>query len=306
MLKRLLYSVFSIFIITVVSFTLNELSPKDYTIYFGGTSPNVVSKEAIKNIEKRYDLDKPLYERYMLWLKRFVNLDFGKSMITNRDVKDEFFTRFIPSFIIAISSISIAIMLSVLLAYFSVLNSIVDQIIKIISAVFISVPLFLIFILLLIFVTPNFPYVPIVWTGEFGNFLIPVIVISLFNAFFISRIIRNKLYEIIHTEYFIAALSRGLSFSTAVIKHGIINSLSLLISVTGIRLIGLLSGLVLVESIFSIPGIGSYVFESITNRDLPVIQFYIVFIGLSVTTINLAVDLLTRFFNPKISDQRLT
>ena len=303
MIKRFIFSVVSLFIVLIISFLLNESSPKDYSVFFGGTSINILTKEAIKNIDKRYNLDKDIYQRFSIWFMNFISGNFGKSMVTNREIKIEFTVRFFPTFIIAVFSIFLSIIISIFLSILSVISKKIDFIIRIFSNILISIPIFIIFLLILIFVSPLIPSLPIIWDDNFENYILPISIMSIYNATFISRILRNKLLEVIHKEYFVAALSRGNSFFQALIKHAFINCITTLISISGIRFIGLLSGLIIIESIFSIPGIGSYIYEAILNRDLPVIQFYIAFIGIFVIIINLLVDVVVYFLNPKNSEE---
>ena len=115
MIKRFIFSLVSLFIVLIFSFLLNESSPKDYSVFFGGTNLNILTKEAVKNIDKRYNLDKNIYQRFSIWFLNFISGNFGKSMVTNREIKSEFTIRFFPTFIIALISIFLSLIINIFL-----------------------------------------------------------------------------------------------------------------------------------------------------------------------------------------------
>jgi ABC-type dipeptide/oligopeptide/nickel transport system permease component len=306
MLKRLFISVLSLWFITIISFTAIELSPKDISLYIGGTDISILSANAIEKINHELDFDKPAYIRYIKWLKKAVTLDFGNSMVTNKNIMNEFKQRFVPTFIIAAVSIFLAFIFSVVMGIASVSNKAIDTIIRITTTILMSLPIFLVALIILITLVFRFKFIPVFWENSIYNYILPIALVSFYNGIYLSRILRNKLFDIIHSEYFLAALGKGYTFIEAVYKHALKNSLVTLITILGLRLINLLGGLVLVESIFSIPGLGSFILESISSRDYPVIQCYILFIGCFVIIVNLALEVIIRMINPRLSKESIT
>jgi ABC-type dipeptide/oligopeptide/nickel transport system permease component len=306
MLKRLIISVISLWFITIISFIAIELSPKDLSLYTGGTDINTLSPAAIERIKQNLGFDKPYYIRYWDWLKMSVSLDFGNSLITNKNIGAEFKKRFAPTCIIALGSIFLAFFISALLGIFSIMNKTIDGILRLLTTLFMSIPVFLLALLMFIPLVIHFKFIPVFWENNFYNYLLPVGLIGFYNGLYLSRILRNKLFDIIHSEYFLAALAKGYSFPKAVYKHALKNALTTIITLLSLRLVNLLGGLVLIESIFSIPGLGSFILESITNRDYPVIQCYILFIGCMIVIINLFLDLVIRIINPRLLKETIS
>jgi ABC-type dipeptide/oligopeptide/nickel transport system permease component len=306
MLKRLIISVLSLWFITIISFIAIELSPKDLSLYIGGTDINMLTPAAVEKINQNLDFDKPAYVRYFKWLKKATSLDFGNSMVTNKNISNEFKNRFVPTAIIAVSSIFLAFIFSVIFGIAAVSNNIIDNILRLLTTVLMSLPIFLVSLIILITLVFRFAFIPIFWENSIFNYILPVTIIAFYNGLYLSRVLRNKLFDIIHSEYFIAALGKGYTFIEAVFKHALKNSMITILTMLSMRLVNLLGGLVLVESIFSIPGLGSFILESISSRDYPVIQCYILFIGCFIIIVNLALDLIIRIINPRLAKESLT
>ena len=181
----------------------------------------------------------------------------------------------------------------------------VDHAVRITASLFHSVPAFLVGLFALYLFSFKLELLPLYGVSGGSGLILPVLTLGGIMGLSLARVLRNALLETVHEEHFLAALGKGLSYPQAVLRHGLRNVLSLMVTYLAMRFAGLLGGLVLIETMFSLPGMGSYILEAISSRDLPVIQAYILFIGTVVLACNLSADLLVRWLDPRVAKERL-
>jgi ABC-type dipeptide/oligopeptide/nickel transport system permease component len=227
--------------------------------------------------------------------------DLGVSLKTNRPIIREFQVRIPVTVTIAAGSLICALVIGLAFGLASVLfeGRIADHLVRLASVACHSVPVFIIGLILLYLFSFKLAWFPLFGLGSGEGLVLPICTLGLTMGFSISRLIRNSLLEAIHKEYFLAAIAKGLSYPQAISRHALKNAAPLLATYLALRFASLLGGTVLVESVFALPGMGSYVFEAISSRDYPVIQAYIVVLGVAVVLVNLAADLLVRAIAPR-------
>ncbi|MCE5250524.1 ABC transporter permease [bacterium] len=307
MLFRLLTSFFSIGILTVVSFLAIELAPGDPAELILGNVSTTVPRETVDHIRAFYHFNRPPLIRYLEWVGDVFRGDWGYSLKSGRKVTAELLDRLPTTLKLSFGSIVLAVITGVIVGTLSVFheNKPLDHVIRCITVFVLSLPSFLIGLLLLYVFSFRVNWTPLYGSGNIGGLILPVLALGIAQGLYYARLLRNSLIESIHREYFLAALAKGLHYRKAVIHHALRNAITPLVSVIGLRFAGLLGGVVIIETIFSLPGIGSYIFEAIASRDYTVIQGYVVCVGTAVVTMNLLADLALRLIDPRTTKSRI-
>lgn len=299
MKDRILTSLLTLWLVSLVSFFAVELAPGDPAEMILGNVSRDIAPEALAGIRSFYRFDRPVLERYRRWAGAALRGNLGVSLKTNRPVTEELRTRIPVSAVIAVGSLILAVGLGLGLGTLSVLREggLIDHAVRLLSAVFQSVPVFIIGLLFLYLFAFRAKLFPLFGPGNGEGFILPVAAVGTALGLSLARMIRNSLLETVHGEPFLAALGKGLSYRKAVVRHGLRNSLTGVVTWLGMRFAVLLGGVVLVETLFALPGMGSYIFEAVSSRDYPVIQAYILFLGTAVITVNLGADWLVRLID---------
>jgi len=301
MVPRILSSLITLVIVCVVSFAAIELAPGEPEELLLGAQARDMPPETIERIAGMYRFDRPSHERFFAWTASVLSGDLGVSLKSNRPVLEEFLVRIPVSFTIAAGAIALGAVLGLLLGILSVLyeKGPVDQAIRITSVICSSFPVFLVGLLFLYIFSYRLGWFPLYGTGKGSGFVLPIFTLGGMLGISLSRIVRNSLLGAIHAEYFLTALGKGLTYNRAVVMHALRNAMTPSITFLSLRFAGLLGGIVLIESVFSLPGMGSYIFEAIFSRDYPVIQGYILFFGGVVVVVNLGADIIARYIDPR-------
>lgn len=307
MLQRLTSSVLTLVIVSIVSFAALELAPGDATELLLGGASREMSSEALARIRSASHLDRPAWERYLSWAGSAATGNLGVSLKTNRPVSAEFRTRIPVSAAIASGALLLAALAGLLLGVASVLHEgrAMDHIVRGAAVALHSVPAFLVGLVLIYLCSFRLGWLPLYGVGGGRGLVLPVLTLGGVMGFSLARIVRNALLEAIHQEYFLAALGKGMSYGRALVRHGLRNSLTPVVTYLAMRFAGMLGGIVLVETLFSLPGMGSYILEAVFSRDYPVIQGYMLFFGTVVLAANLTADLLVRLIDPRAARSRM-
>ncbi|GMA32502.1 ABC transporter permease [Litorihabitans aurantiacus] len=328
--RRLITSIVLMLGVTLVVFTLTTLVPGDpLTAALGeGASQNPATVAAYT---ERFGLDRPLPERYLLYLSALFQGDLGTSIRTTRPVAEEL-SRALPAtaeiaLCAIVLSVAVAVVLGTLAAYRR--DRATDQVVRVVSLVGLSVPTFWMAILVyqLFFLRLGWapgsgrlspalnppPRITGLFTIDFvldgdpvgffdaaAHLVLPVLVLSLFTIGVLTRFVRTSVLEVLSSDYVRAARAKGLS-EPRVITSYLLRGASLpILTMTGIAFGGLLSGTVLVEAIFAWPGLGTYAYQAAINLDLPAVMGVGLAVGLVYLLINLVVDLLYGILDPRV------
>ena len=305
--QRLTSSLLTLLLVSVVSFGALELAPGDATELMLGGASREMSSEALARIRSASRLDKPAWERYLSWLRSVATGNLGVSLKTNRPVSAEFRTRIPVSAAIAGGALILATLSGLLLGVACVLHEgkAVDHLVRGAAVAFHSVPAFIVGLLLIYYCSFRLGWLPLYGVGGGRGLVLPVLTLGAVMGFSLARIVRNALLEAIHEEYFLAALGKGMSYGRAIVRHGLRNALTPVVTDLDMRFAGMLGGIVLIESLFSLPGMGSYILEAVFSRDYPVIQGYMLFFCTVVLAANLSADLLVRLIDPRAARSRI-
>lgn len=297
-LKRLLQAIPTLWIIASLTFILMHCTP-------GGPfdQEKAINSEVKKLIESHYNIDKPIHEQYIIFIKNRILLDFGPSYkYVGWDVDEIILDTFPISLELGFYALLIALSTGVPLGILTALNhgKSTEIFFMGLSLVGICLPAFVLGpILLMIFSTELGWLNPYGW-NTFGDRLLPSLTLGLFYAAFIARLTRSSTLDVLNEPYIKTARAKGLSTFRIIIIHSLRSALSPVISYLGPAIAGMISGSFVVETLFSIPGLGSFFVNSAFNRDYTMIMGTVLFYAALIIVLNLIVDLIQIWINPRL------
>ena len=302
--RRLLHSVWVLAAIIIVSFLVIRLIPGDPVVQMLGLQ---ATPENIAAVNKDLGLDLPMGQQIVSFVERAFQGDLGSSIIKRAPVNDIVFDRLLPSVYLLLYATVLALIVSVPLGALSAIyrNRVPDQIARLTSMVTFAMPQFWLGLMLILLFAIQLDVLPSGGYGEgFGGILLhltlPALTIGLYLAPQLMRTLRSSLIEAIDSDYVEAARSRGFRESRVVGKLAMRNALVPLISVLSINIGFLISGTVIVEVVFQVPGLGALLVQSVLNRDYPVIQGLILVFGAMVILVNILADAAYAVVDPRV------
>lgn len=297
-LKRTALAVLTVWVVITVTFFVMRAVP-------GGPflGEKALSAEAVAALEKKYGLDKPLLSQYGTYLKDIVTkLDFGPSLKQRgRSVAQIIGEGLRVSAGLGLTAALIATVTGLALGTLAALrrNKLADKLIMVITTGFVSMPSFIIGTLLLLLFAVRWMLVPANGTVA-GGLILPVITLALYPAAYITRLTRSSMLEVLGQDYIRTARAKGLSGFQLVTVHALKNALLPVITYLGPMIAGIVTGSLVVEQIFAVPGIGRSFVSSITNRDYPMIMGTTIVLSVLIVGMNLLSDLLYKAADPRI------
>lgn len=298
-LKRLLQTVLVLFGITVVTFILINVVPGDPVAMM---LEKRGSPELIEQVRTEMGLNDPYVVQYLRFLKGAVKLDFGRSYFTNELVTDAIFYAFKITLQLALLSFVFAVVLGVGLGLLAAINQgkVLDSALMTLAVAGVSAPSFWIAMLLQILVGVKLGLLPVAGFDGPIYFVLPAIALGTRYAGSIARITRTSMIDVIRQDYIRTARAKGVKENLVMLKHALKNAMIPIITLIGTELGNMLTGSMLIEKVFSIPGIGKLAVDSMSNRDLPLLQGVVVYIAFVFVVVNLLVDLSYAFIDPRI------
>ncbi|MEW6261759.1 MAG: ABC transporter permease [Thermodesulfobacteriota bacterium] len=303
-LRRLLQFIPTIVGVTLILFLLLNVLPGNAALMAGGEQDLSVDVRYIELMRQDWGLDKPLHIRYLSYLAGVVTGDLGKSFLRREPVTHLLGPRIWPTVKLALVAMSIAVCLGVPLGFYSALRQgtwyDTTSMVGAVSGV--SVPQFWLGLLLMYFVSVKLRLLPSQGYGDgaFSNILLPGFTLGVGYMALLARTTRAAVVEILNADYVRTARAKGLPDLLVNRKHVFRNAMILLLTTAGLQFGGLMGTTVIVEKLFSWPGVGSLLLDSIFQRDIPVTQGCILFLILVFLLVNLTVDLLYAVIDPRI------
>lgn len=297
--KRLGRLLLTVLLISTIVFFVIRVIPGDPAMVIAGMD---ASPEDIAAIRAKLGTDKSLPAQYLDWLSDIARFDFGTTMISGEKVSTLILQRFPLTMLLAIMGITIGIVIAVPLGVISAVKrwSAWDYFGLVFSQVFMAVPSFWLGIILLLAFAVAIPIFPLFGADGLANFILPALSLGLARAAVILRLARASMVEELSKEYVITARAKGLPERMVKYKHALKNALLPIITVTGIELGYMLGGAIIIEQVFSLPGLGRLFLYGIYQRDFPLIQGGVVFVAIIFSLINFAADILYSVVNPRI------
>ncbi|MDO4321695.1 MAG: ABC transporter permease [Lachnospiraceae bacterium] len=307
-LKRLLAVIPSLFVVSVVIFMIIHLTPGDPAIIMLGDQADPAAIEALRS---SLGLNDPLPVQYFNWLIGIFHGDLGQSLYSSESMAVILKNHLAPTFALTVYALIIAVTIAVPLGILASKSrgSICDRIISIFSMVGISLPSFLLGLLLMILLAVKLKWLPVagyktIAENGFGPFLryltMPAIALGCMEAGLIIRMTRSSMLEVLNSDYIRMAKAKGEKNRAIILKHALKNALIPIITSIGQTFMGLLSGATVVETIFNIPGMGKLIITAVSQRDYEVVQAVVLFVSVLNIFICLLIDLLYGVIDPRV------
>ncbi len=297
-IKRLILIIPILLGVSLLSFFIIHLIPGDPARIIAGQG---ATSDDIALIREEFGLDKPLAEQYFVFI---VGIFSGKlkSISSQQSVISEITPRFWNTIQLATFSIIIASIFGILLGVVAAThkNTIIDNLSMGFSLIGVSMPIFWLGLLLIMFFSVTLNWLPAGGKDSFISFILPGITLSLPTAAIIARMTRASMLEIVNQDFIRTAISNGIPRKTVIYKYALKNALIPVVTVVGLQFGYMLGGAVLTESVFGWPGLGRLVVQSIFTRDYPLVQSGILLIAITFVFVNLAVDLLYAAIDPRL------
>ncbi len=298
--KRLLTAIPTLLIIITIAFFMMRVAP-------GGPfdAERHLPPEIEANILKAYDLDKPLYEQYFIYLGNLLQFDFGPSYKFRDFTVTELILTGLPASIkIGGISILLAALIGISLGTLSALyqNQKTDYAIMGVAMTGIAIPNFVVAPILSLVFGVYLAWLPVAGWGDGAarNLVLPVISLALPQIAYIARLTRGSMVEVLHSNYIRTARAKGLRERLVVIRHAIKGALLPVVSYLGPAAAAVTTGSVVIESIYDIPGVGRYFVNAALNRDYPLVMGVVIFYATLIIVMNLIVDVIYSFLDPKL------
>ena len=297
-IKRVLIGFVTLFVLASVTFFLMKATPG---------SPFSLAKyktpEALAAAEAKYNLDKPLVEQYVIYLKGVAQGNLEESMInTGRSVSYYIKTGFPVTARLGLIAFVLALVGGIALGTGAALSrhKWVNNLCMFVATIGVSVPSFLIAMIMLIVFGVQLHILPFIGLNSPLNYIMPALSLAFYPIAMIARLTRSSMLEVMNQDYIILARSKGTPYKKVVIKHALKNAMLPVVTYAGPMFAFMLTGSFVIESVFSIPGIGSAFVSCITTRDYPIIMGLTIFLGFLVITFNLITDILSAIIDPRI------
>jgi peptide/nickel transport system permease protein len=305
--RRLLVALPSLLIASLIVFTLPRLIPGDVVALM--LAEKAYARD-LQELRTKLGLDRPLHVQYFEWLGRAVRGDLGESLWTRRPVAEELTRRLPVTVALGLLAILFAILIGLPIGVLSATrqDTLRDYAARSLAVIGLSVPGFWLATLVVILPALWWGWRPIATFVEFGEsplahvrqLLLPAFILGIAAAAALMRLTRGMLLEVLRQDYVRTGWAKGLRERVVVLKHGLRNAVIPVVTVLGIQLAQVLGGTVIIESIFGLPGMGRFLFEAITQRDYPVIQGINLVVVSVIVLVNLLVDALYAFLDPRI------
>jgi oligopeptide transport system permease protein len=300
-IRRLLITIPTILVVITLTWGLVKLAPGNFY-----SSEKAIAKPIREKIKERYGWDKPWYVQYgkVMW-PIIRHLDFGNSLRYQGQSVTSIIARSVPvSAAIGLLAFLLALIVGITFGSVAALkqNSKLDYASMALAMLGISIPNFVLGpLLVLLFSMTLYWLPPARWNGVFsGNIILPVLTLSPIYMAYIARLTRAGMLEVLRSDYIRTARAKGLSERDVIIRHGLRAGLMPVVSFTGPALAFLLTGTVVVERIFALPGLGNYFIQASLNRDEPLIIGIVAFIAITLLLMNLLVDIAYAYLDPRI------
>ena len=308
--NRLVQCILTLFIVSVLCFALTKAAPGDPVLTY--VEPNM-SEEYIQNLRESLGLTKPLYEQYFLWLGRIFHGNFGNSLMNNRPVLTQMLERLPATVILMGTSMLLGFLIAIVLGLYSGKNKngILDKITSLFCYVGISIPTFWFGIMLIYLFSVHLHILPSIGMHSDGDrsfgdlvlhMVMPCAVLTFANASQYIRYLRSSTITEMSSDYVMVQKAYGMKESGILFRHVLKNAMLPVVTMMALQVSSMLSGAVLTESVFGVPGIGRLAVNAIETRDMPLLQGTVIFTTILIIAGNLVADLLYNVLDPRIRE----
>ena len=286
-------------IATIVFVMLRVALPGDPAVILAGDR---ASPELIEQIRENLGLDRPVAEQYVIFLAHAAQGDLGRSVKFREPVLGVIAKAFPFTLTLTFLSVGVGSALGILIGIITAVKrgTWVDNISIVLVVFFYSIPTFWLGLMLILIFAVGLRWLPVQGTGTWQHFVMPTITLGIGQAALIARLTRSSMIEVLSAHYVQTARAKGLRERWVIYRHALKNTLIPVVTVIGLSIGGLLGGAVITESIFGLPGVGRLAIEAIHNRDYPMIQGTVLLVASSFVFVNLIVDVIYVYIDPRI------
>ena len=298
-IRRLLQTIPLLIAISFAAFIMMHLVPGDPVRNMMGIE---ASKEAVEAERERLGLNDPLLVQYGRFLGGVLQGDLGTSIFTKQSVTEEILKKYPATIKLALGGTIFASVVGILAGIVSAVkrNKLTDNIIMVLSLISVSTPSFFLALVLMLFFSLQLGWLPSMGLRTPLQYVLPIITLGMQSVGTIARTTRSSMLEVLGQDYIRTSRSRGIPERVIIYSHAFKNAIIPVLTIVGLRFGGLLAGSMLVETVFSIPGIGRYLVDAVLERDYPVVQSTVLVLACTFVLVNLIVDLLYAVADPKI------
>ena len=298
-LKRIVMIIPVVLAVSFIVFFIMDFVPSDPAVTVLGDG---ATEQQIEYYRETHGLNDPLPVRYVRYMAGIAKGDLGTSYAQNRPVWDIFFEKFPNTFKLAIASVIVTVLLSIPLGILAAVknNTWIDTICSTLSFVGLAMPNFWLGLLLIILFSVNLHWLPSTGAVGFKSLILPAITCGTGNMAALTRITRSSMLEVIRQDYIRTAKAKGAMRWAVILKHALKNAMIPIVTLVGTDFGYMLTGSMLIEKVFSIPGIGKLAVDAMSNRDLPLLEGTVMYIAFVFVVVNLIVDVSYAFLDPRI------
>ena len=306
-LHRLVATIPVMGVVAVLVFLMLRLTPTDPAAIIAGDNAN---SEQVAEIRKRLGLDQPIHTQFVIWANKTLHGDFGESFFFKKQVAELIADRLEPTLSLAVMTISLAVLIAVPLGVLAAYRhgGWLDRIVMGFSVLGFSVPVFVIGYALIYVFAIELAWLPVQGYqrislgigGWLERLILPAVTLSVIYVALIARITRTSMLEVMNEDYIRTARAKGQTERKVLVRHALANAAVPIVTVVGLGVALLIGGVVVTESVYTIPGLGRLTVDAVLARDYPTIQAVILLFSLSYVLINLVVDVTYTFFDPRI------
>lgn len=307
LLRRIALTFYTLFVVSLLVFGITQILPADAAVMMLGENATPDQLQALRD---RMGLNDPIWAQYLAWAGNVVQGDFGISMRTGQQVGPSMLSALGTSLTLAVIALVFMLLLAVPMGILAAVRKggLADVSVGLLSYVGVALPEFVTATLAVLFIAdwwgllPPAGYIPLCedFFGGLQRLVLPVLVVSVMMIAHVSRMVRSELIDVMHTDYIRAARLKGLHPRRILYRHGLRNALLPTITIVALDVGYLLGGVIVVEEIFSIPGIGRALMSAIQARDLPVIQAGVMIMAATYSVVNFAADLTYAWLDKRI------
>ncbi len=307
-IRRLISVIPVLWLASVLVFSLIHLVPGDPVMVILGSTANPAQADAMRH---RLGLDRPLLVQYGSWMGHLLGGDLGRSIISDEPVMDMILRRLPTTLTVAAAALFLSLSISIPAGILSALrhNTYTDYVFMGGVILAVSMPSFWLALLFILLFSVELKLLPMMgYVSIFADFregikylILPAFSLALILAALVARMTRSSMLEVLREDYIVTAVSKGTPKRLVVFKHALKNAFAPVLTIIGFQIGFLLGGTVVIEDIYSIPGVGRLIFTAINNRDYPVVQGCILMVTVVYVFVNAAVDLAYAYFDPRVS-----
>ncbi len=298
--RRLLLAVPVLIGVSILVFSIVRFIPGDPARVIAGVQ---APQSAVERVRREMLLDEPLHTQYFVYMGNLLQGDMGRSAFTRRPVAVELYERFPNTLILTVAALGIATVLGMSAGIISATKrySLFDNFVMLLALAGIAIPVFWLGLMLQLLFSVNLGWLPSSGMDTWRHLILPALTLGLATTALIARITRSSMLDVLGQDYINTARAKGLVERIVVYKHALKNALIPVVTVMGLQFGILLGGAVLTESVFSWPGVGRLLVDSILARDYPVVQGAVLVLALFFVLINLVVDIIYALLDPRIT-----